>query len=84
MPDLTREIVERELRRMEERIPLLSTERLAVDLCRALLAAWDREARLRAALERFFSLPNWENRCGEWNDVNNGLHQLREALERKE
>lgn len=35
--------------------------------------------RLVQALEKLFALPNWENRCGDWQDVNQALRKLHAA-----
>lgn len=34
---------------------------------------------LQNALRGLFALPNWENRCGEWKDINFALHNLEDA-----
>ena len=31
---------------------------------------------LAHALDKFFSLPNWENRIGYWKDINAGLNEV--------
>ena len=33
---------------------------------------------LYIALEKFFSLPNWENRISPWKDINKAVHNLHE------
>lgn len=36
-------------------------------------------AELASALDRFFSLPNWENRCGPWRDIHEGLRAVQKV-----
>lgn len=31
---------------------------------------------LMKSLAALFSLPNWENRCGEWKDINDALREV--------
>jgi len=38
---------------------------------------------LQTALEKLFSLPNWPNRIGSWNDVNEAVKNLNKAWQKE-
>lgn len=73
------------VRKMIEKDPELAKEvdleSRASDICQEVYDSID--ADLVSAIDKLFSLPNWERRIGPWNDVNEAircLHRVRENI----